>query len=84
MQNSLSKCHKIILLILSYPMALYFLDLLQHSDFRDAMKTQEATVFVHEKQYYHWLYARRPKIAMEPVEDEPEPLALGSELPTET
>ncbi|KAJ1654524.1 suppressor of hpr1 [Dispira simplex] len=42
-----------------YPHALYFLDLLQHAEFREAIAKQEVATFIHQKQYFHWLYYRR-------------------------
>lgn len=43
-----------------YPHALYFLDLLQHQQFRDYISTSENTQEVHRMQYYHWQYLRNP------------------------
>ncbi|KAJ1723181.1 suppressor of hpr1 [Coemansia erecta] len=37
-----------------YPHALAFLDLLQHKEFRDGMKTVDETTRVHGLQYHHW------------------------------
>ncbi|ORY03796.1 SOH1-domain-containing protein [Basidiobolus meristosporus CBS 931.73] len=43
-----------------YPHALYFLDMLQRESFREAILKQEVATFVHQRQYYHWLYFRHP------------------------
>ncbi|KAJ1823523.1 suppressor of hpr1 [Coemansia sp. RSA 2703] len=37
-----------------YPHALAFLDLLQHKEFRDGMKTVDEATRVHGLQYHHW------------------------------
>ncbi|KAI7877971.1 SOH1-domain-containing protein [Lichtheimia hyalospora FSU 10163] len=43
-----------------YPHALYFLDLLQHAQFREHITTSENTQEIHRMQYYHWMYLRNP------------------------
>ncbi|KXN74873.1 SOH1-domain-containing protein [Conidiobolus coronatus NRRL 28638] len=45
-----------------YPHCLYFLDLLQHEEFRQSIKSIDAATFIHSRQYYHWLYSNRPKV----------------------
>ncbi|KAF7725483.1 hypothetical protein EC973_009583 [Apophysomyces ossiformis] len=44
----------------AYPHALYFLDQLQHAQFRDYITISENTQEVHRMQYYHWMYLRNP------------------------
>ncbi|KAI8385010.1 SOH1-domain-containing protein [Radiomyces spectabilis] len=41
-----------------YPHSLYFLDLLQHEQFREHISTSENTQETHRMQYYHWMYLR--------------------------
>jgi len=43
-----------------YPQALHFLDLLQHSNFREAVAKKEVAMNIHQMQYYHWMYYRNP------------------------
>ena len=50
----------VLTLFSRYPHALYFLDLLQHQQFRDYISTSENTQEVHRMQYYHWQYLRNP------------------------
>lgn len=49
-----------------YPHALYFLDLLQHAQFRDYVSTSENTQELHRMQYYHWQYLRNPPKSSSP------------------
>ncbi|KAI8970273.1 mediator of RNA polymerase II transcription subunit 31 putative [Mycotypha africana] len=51
-----------------YPHALYFLDLLQHAQFREYISTSENTTEVHRMQYYHWQYLRNPPRTSQAVE----------------
>ncbi|KAG0162022.1 hypothetical protein DFQ28_005188 [Apophysomyces sp. BC1034] len=59
-----------------YPHALYFLDQLQHAQFRDYITTSENTQEVHRMQYYHWMYLRNPSKESkdnQPVDPTPAP-----------
>ncbi|KAJ1985672.1 suppressor of hpr1 [Dimargaris cristalligena] len=55
-----------------YPHSLYFLDLLQHAEFREAIAKQDVATYIHQKQYFHWLFFRRGKpLSENPDEEEP-------------
>ncbi|KAJ1926345.1 suppressor of hpr1 [Tieghemiomyces parasiticus] len=58
-----------------YPHALYFLDLLQHPEFREAIAKQDVATYIHQKQYFHWLFYRRGK----PLPDNLEELVTKTE-----
>ncbi|KAK9767844.1 suppressor of hpr1 [Basidiobolus ranarum] len=63
-----------------YPHALYFLDMLQRESFREAILKQEVATFVHQRQYYHWLYFRHPPPNPEDL-NAPKPEETNSTLP---
>ncbi|KAI9292208.1 mediator of RNA polymerase II transcription subunit 31 [Neoconidiobolus thromboides FSU 785] len=53
----------------NYPIAFYFLDLLQNRSFRESIHLQENVIFLHEKQYYHWLYNKRAKFIIQEMDE---------------
>mmetsp|Transcript_53965 Transcript_53965/g.127427 ORF Transcript_53965/g.127427 Transcript_53965/m.127427 type:complete len:121 (-) Transcript_53965:48-410(-) len=50
-----------------YPHCLFFLDMLQKKEFRDAVKAPDYVEYIWEQQFYHWLWRRkRPVVASKP------------------
>ncbi|KAI8805495.1 mediator of RNA polymerase II transcription subunit 31-like protein [Cladochytrium replicatum] len=56
-----------------YPYALEILDLLQHREFREALKGTETALFVHQKEFFSWQwYRNRSGLWMKTKEEEEE------------
>jgi len=67
---------------LKYPMSLYFLDLLQHPEFRKELANAKCAKFVEDQQLLHWQHyiRKRSKLvqAAVPVSDLPTQNTAGS------
>jgi len=57
---------------LKYPMSLYFLDLLQHPEFRKELANNKCSKFVEDQQLLHWQHYIRKRSKLAPPVQPPE------------
>ncbi len=57
---------------ISYPHCLYFLELLQREEFRNALLQDQYIGLVHHQQFQHWRYFRRNRIREKTLREEEE------------